>query len=102
MFTNDQKRIFRSMINDTRSCLKNSNANTHAKQVACENALFSYHDAFTYHTHPNGVLEPSPQDIKTTARHKKKVLAIGLVPSNEVIVWGPYPKYNKIVARFTV
>ena len=88
------------MINQTKRCLANTAPNTHDGQIKCETAYFSQLNNYTYHTHPNGVLEPSDIDVATTAKHKKQFLVIGLVPSNEVVVWGPYPTYNKLVARF--
>lgn len=100
MFSTNQKRIFAEMINQTKLCLQNTNPQSHEAKVKCETALFSDLDGYTYHTHPNGTPEPSDIDIRTTARHKKKYLAIGLVPQNEVIVWGEYPTYNKIITRF--
>ena len=94
--------IFRNMINKTKACLQNTKPKTHAGQIKCETALFSEGTDYTYHTHPNGINFPSQPDIQTTAKHKKKVLMIGLVPTNEVVVWGYYPTYDRMVARFKV
>ena len=102
MFTSSEKSTFRNMIAATRSCLNTSNPKNHADKVKCETAYFSELGNFTYHTHPVGVPYPSETDRKTTARFKKKYLVIGLVPNNEVIVWGVYPKYDKVITRFKV
>lgn len=90
------------MINETRRCLDTTNPATQDDRIKCETAYFSELDNFTYHTHPVGIEYPSEIDKQTTAKHRKQFLAIGLVPTNEVVVWGPYPTYDKIVARFKV
>ena len=90
------------MINSTKHCLAATNPQSHKDAIKCETALFSEGDEYTYHTHPVGVLYPSKQDIETTAKFKKKLLMIGIVPKNEVVVWAPYPTYNRMVGRFKV
>jgi len=82
--------------------LRNTNPTTHSGQIKCETALFSEGNDYTYHTHPNGVDFPSQADIDTTAKFKKKYLMIGLVPFREVVIWGDYPKYDKMLAKFKV
>ena len=90
------------MINATRSCLQTTQPKTHADKIKCETAYFSELGSYTYHTHPVGVPYPSEVDKKTTAKFNKKYLVIGLVPTREVIVWGVFPKYDKIINRFKV
>lgn len=100
--TASDKEIFAAMIQNTKRCLKNTRPKTHADLMRCETAYFSELDDYTYHTHPRGLDYPSDLDRKTTKKFRKKYLAIGLVPSNEVVIWGDYPTYDKMIARFKV
>ena len=99
-FSENEKSTFSNMIERTKHCLNNTKPADHAGEIACETAYFSEQTNYTYHTHPRGVPYPSQADINTTARFKKKYLIIGLVPTREVIVWGTYPSYNRMMARF--
>ena len=99
---------FRNMIQKTRSCLESKGINhpitleNYSESLACETAYFSQNKDFTYHTHPNGSEEPSAQDIKTTNRFNKKFMFIGLVPSNEVVVYGKWDNFSKKLGKFKV
>ena len=102
--------VFKNLINNTRQCLRSKGLPTNGDisvdqykpAIACETAYFSLGNEFTYHTHPNGSPEPSDQDKITTSKHKKKFMFIGLVPSNEVVVYGSSDNFTRLLARFKV
>jgi len=96
------KQIFGHMIDKTKNCLAKQGNVEHKEMLKCETAMFSENNDYTYHTHPVGVPYPSEADIRTTARFKKKYLIIGLVPTRTVVVWGVYPKYDKLLGKFRV
>ena len=102
MFSAAEKAIFKNMIGETRKCLNKTNPQNQDDRIKCETAYFSELDNYTYHTHPVGIEYPSEIDKQTTAKHGKQYLVIGLVPTNEIVVWGPYPTYDKIITRFKV
>lgn len=92
---------FKNLINKTRTCL-GSSARTSHDGLECETAYLSQNDLFTYHTHPNGTPMPSETDKKTTNRLNKRFMFIGLVPTNEVVVFGKHDNFTKLLGRFKV
>lgn len=97
--TERDKRIFKDLIEKTRVCM-GSELRTSDDGLECETAYLSDSDGFTYHTHPNGTPYPSDVDKVTTAKWKKRFLIIGLVPTNEVVVYSAKDGFTKMVGRF--
>ena len=89
-------RAFIEGINSTRSCLSN---HPDTDPIKCETAVLSSGNLFTYHTHPNGTPFPSDVDIKTTKRMGKRFLIIGLVPTNEIIIFSAIDGFHKPILK---
>ncbi|MDA8040862.1 MAG: Mov34/MPN/PAD-1 family protein [Pirellulales bacterium] len=108
--TPNEKASFAKLINSTKSCLRSKGISTTGgitddqwrDAINCETAIFSTGSLYTYHTHPNGDPEPSEPDRRTTAKHGKQFMFIGLVPTNEVVVYGAADGYRRLLGRFKV
>jgi len=101
VLTENDRRVFRELIDKTRMCLASPERTTQ-QGIECETAYLSHTDAFTYHTHPNGIDYPSDVDKRTTKKFGKRFLMIGLVPTNEVVVYSDRDGYSQMVGRFKV
>lgn len=92
----------------TRQCLNNKGIKhpitmrSYKEALACETAYFSENNDYTYHTHPNGSEEPSEMDKKTTNKFKKSFMFIGLVPLNQVVVYGKWDNFETMLGKFRV
>ena len=110
VITPNEKASFARLINSTKSCLRSKGISTSGNITAddwqaaidCETAIFSTGSDYTYHTHPNGSDEPSDADRRTTAKHGKRFMFIGLVPKREVVVYGSEDGYQRLLGRFKV
>ena len=89
---------FLDLIEKTRDCM--GGLREGEDDLKCETASLSARNLFTYHTHPNGVREPSDVDRKTTKEMNKDYLCIGMVPSGEVVCWHKSDGYDKEVFSF--
>ena len=73
------------------------------KQIACEvihPQTLSPFSNFTFHTHPARIDYPSDADKKTTTKLKKEYLVIGVVPTNQIVVYEQSDGYQNMIARF--
>lgn len=97
---------FEQLMAQTRQCMTAHPelANDVTGAIQCETihpATLSNFSRFTFHTHPHGNIDyPSPQDIKTTNKLKKKYLVIGLASKNQIVVFSNKDNFKNIVARF--
>ena len=73
------------------------------KQIACEvihpQTLTPFSN-FTFHTHPARIDYPSPKDIETTTNLKKEYIVIGVVPTNQIVVYEQSDNFENMIARF--
>ena len=109
VISSTDKSTMGNMIQKTAFCLRKKGIRPggitradYKESLACETAYFSENNDFTYHTHPNGSIEPSEQDKVTTNRFNKKFMFIGLVPTNEVVVYGAADNFTKLLGRFKI
>ena len=73
------------------------------RQIACEvihPQTLSPFSNFTFHTHPARIDYPSEADKKTTTKLKKEYLVIGVVPTNQIVVYEQSDNYQNMIARF--
>ena len=101
-FSHAEKMAFRNLIDVTAKCMRERSDGTFEEDLKCEVAMFSDLNRYTYHTHPRGTPAPSELDKRTTKRFGKELLAIGLVPSREVVVFHAGDNFTKMVDRFKV
>ena len=74
------------------------------RQIACEvihpQTLTPFSN-FTFHTHPARIDYPSPADINTTKNVlKKEYIVIGVVPTDQIVVYEQSDNFENMIARF--
>ena len=104
-----QAPMFRQLMEQSKQCMKehpefhgNDSASIKA-QIACEvihPQTLSPFSNFTFHTHPARIDYPSEADKKTTTKLKKEYLVIGVVPTNQIVVYEQSDGYENMIARF--
>ena len=101
--------MFLQLMAQSNQCMKehpefHGNDSTSIKrQIACEvihPQTLSPFSNFTFHTHPARIDYPSPADKKTTSKLKKEYLVIGVVPTNQIVVYQQSDNYENMIARF--
>ena len=102
LLTPGVKRIFKELISQTRTCMKNTSNGSFEDDLKCETAYLSDHNGYTYHTHPNGNESPSEVDRRTTQRLGKQYLIIGMVPTNKIVVYSKDDGFKKMITSFYV
>ena len=96
--TADELSAFSRLMDRTHACMQKGDG-SYEDNLACETAMLSDGDRYTYHTHPYGTPEPSAPDRKTTTRLNKDWLLIGLVPSRELVGFHLSDNYRKMQFR---
>ena len=69
-------------IQATKKCLTSEHP---SDTNECE--MISVGENYTFHTHPQGIEQPSDADIETTRKLEKSYLCIGMVPQQKVMCW---------------
>ena len=104
-----QAPMFRQLMAQSKQCMKEhpefhgNDAASIKKQIACEvihPQTLSDFSNFTFHTHPARIDYPSEADKKTTTKLKKEYLVIGVVPTNQIVVYEQSDNYQNMIARF--
>ena len=104
-----QAPMFRQLMAQSQQCMNehpefHGNDSTSIKrQIACEvihPQTLSPFSNFTFHTHPARIDYPSEADKKTTTKLKKQYLVIGIVPTNQIVVYEQSDNFENIIARF--
>ena len=104
-----QAPMFRQLMAQSQQCMNehpefHGNDSTSIKrQIACEvihPQTLSPFSNFTFHTHPARIDYPSPADKKTTSKLKKEYLVIGVVPTNQIVVYQQSDNFENMIARF--
>ena len=104
-----QKPMFLQLMEQSKQCM-NEHPEFHGndpssikKQIACEvihPQTLSPFSNFTFHTHPARIDYPSDADRKTTTKLKKEYLVIGVVPTNQIVVYEQSDNFENMIARF--
>ena len=104
-----QAPMFRQLMAQSNQCMKEhpefhgTDSASIKKQIACEvihPQTLSPFSNFTFHTHPARIDYPSEADKKTTTKLKKEYLVIGVVPTNQIVVYEQSDGYQNMIARF--
>lgn len=104
-----QAPMFRQLMAQSQKCMDQhpefhgTDSASIKKQIACEvihPQTLSPFANFTFHTHPARIDYPSEADKKTTRKLKKEYLVIGIVPTNQIVVYEQSDNFQNMIARF--
>jgi len=104
-----QAPMFRQLMAQSQQCMNEhpefhgNDSKSIKSQIACEvihPQTLSPFSNFTFHTHPAPIDYPSDADKKTTTKLKKEYLVIGVVPTNQIVVYEQSDGYQNMIARF--
>ena len=104
-----QAPMFRQLMAQSQQCMNEhpefhgNDSTSIKKQIACEvihPQTLSPFSNFTFHTHPARIDYPSDADRKTTTKLNKEYLVIGVVPTNQIVVYEQSDGYQNMIARF--
>ena len=104
-----QKPFFLQLMQSSKTCMKvhhmsqSMDNQSVKKAIQCEvihpQTLSSFTN-YTFHTHPHNIPYPSEKDKSTTLRLNKEYLAIGIVPTRQVVVFHKGDNFEREIARF--
>ena len=105
-----QAPMFRQLMAQSKQCMKEhpefhgTSKKQIERQIACEvihpQTLTPFSN-FTFHTHPARIDYPSPADINTTKNVlKKEYIVIGVVPTDQIVVYEQSDNFENMIARF--
>jgi len=104
-----QKPFFLQLMQSSKNCMKvhhmsqSMDNQSVKKAIQCEvihpQTLSSFTN-YTFHTHPHNIPYPSEKDKSTTLRLNKEYLAIGIVPTRQVVVFHKGDNFERMVAKF--
>ena len=104
-----QAPMFRQLMAQSQQCMNEhpefhgNDSTSIKKQIACEvihPQTLSPFSNFTFHTHPARIDYPSDADRKTTTKLNKEYLVIGVVPTNQIVVYEQSDNFENMIARF--
>ena len=104
-----QKPFFLQLMEESKKCMtlnrmsQSMDSKSIQKAIQCEvihpQTLSSFTN-YTFHTHPHNLPYPSEKDKSTTLRLNKEYLAIGIVPTRQVVVFHKGDNFEREIARF--
>ena len=104
-----QKPFFLQLMQESKTCMtvnhmsQSMDSKSVQKAIQCEvihpQTLSSFTN-YTFHTHPHNIPYPSEKDKSTTLRLNKEYLAIGIVPTRQVVVFHKGDNFERMVAKF--
>ena len=104
-----QKPFFLQLMEESKKCMtlnrmsQSMDSKSIQKAIQCEvihpQTLSSFTN-YTFHTHPHNLPYPSEKDKSTTLRLNKEYLAIGIVPTRQVVVFHKGDNFERMVAKF--